>query len=416
MEIRIPYGNTFVCRDVDPSRVLIPKTDELKSDKDGQALVREALERPAGSPRLRELARGKKSAVIIISDHTRPVPSKDILPPMLSELREGNPGIDVTLLVATGCHRGTTAAELRAKLGGEVADREKIVVHDCDDPSCVYMGDLPSGARFSVDRLAAETELLLAEGFIEPHFFAGFSGGRKSVLPGICARNTVLGNHCGAFIADPLARTGILDGNPIHADMERAAELVRLAFVVNVIIDEDKRTVAAFAGDFREAHRKGVDFLLRFCGVKAVPGDVVVTSNGGAPLDQNLYQCVKSMTAAEASCRPGGTIIALGECADGVGGEFFYKQLAECETPAQLYRDLAATPMEDTAPDQWQSQILARILDRFRVIFVTRPALADTVRAMKMDYAAGLDEALAMAGEGEITWIPNGVSLVVSAP
>ena len=277
------------------------------------------------------------------------------------------------------------------------------------------MGDLPSGARFSVNRLAAETELLVAEGFIEPHFFAGFSGGRKSVLPGICARKTVLGNHCGAFIDDVQARTGILDGNPIHRDMDRAAEMAKLAFIVNVVIDERQQTVAAFAGNFRSAHRRGADFLMRYCGVKAIPGDIAVTSNGGAPLDQNIYQCVKCMTAAEAVCRPGGTIIALGECADGVGGDFFYRQLAECETPRQLYDRLAAVPMEETEPDQWQSQILARILDRCRVILVTRPELKETVRNMKMDWAPGLAEALDMAGEGEITWIPNGVSIVVTA-
>ncbi len=414
MKIRIPYGKTFEEREVDASRVLLPKTDELKSERDGRALVKEALENPVDSPRLSTLARGKKNAVLIISDHTRPVPSKDIVPLMLEEMRKGNPDIDVTLLVATGCHRGTTKDELRAKLGDDIVDSEKIVVHDCDDPACVYLGDLPSGAHFYVNRLAAETDLLVSEGFIEPHFFAGFSGGRKSVLPGICARKTVLGNHCGAFIDDPHARTGILDGNPIHADMDRAAEIAKLAFIVNVVIDEEKHTVAAVAGNYRSAHRRGADFLLRFCGVKAVPGDIVVTSNGGAPLDQNLYQCVKCMTAAEASCHEGGTIIALGECADGIGGDFFYRQLAECDTPKQLYDDLKATPMEQTEPDQWQSQILVRILDHYRVIMVTRPELRKTVESMKMVYAENLEEALETAGEGEITWIPNGVSLVVT--
>ena len=414
MRIRIPYGHTFAEREVDPARVLIPKTSELKSEKDGKALVKEALENPIDSPRLCELAKNKSNAVVIISDHTRPVPSKDIIPLMLEEMRKGNPDIEITLLVATGCHRGTTAGELRSKLGDEIMDKERIIVHDCDDSSCVDLGDLPSGAHFSIDHLAAETELLVAEGFIEPHFFAGFSGGRKSVLPGICARKTVLGNHCGAFIDDPHARTGILDGNPIHEDMIAAARMAKLAFIVNVVIDEEKHTVAAFAGNYRAAHQRGVDFLMQYCGVKAIPGDIVVTSNGGAPLDQNIYQCVKSMTAAEASCRSGGTIVTLGECADGIGGDFFYKQLADCETPRQLYDDLTATPMEETEPDQWQSQILARILDHHRVILVTRPGLKEIVENMKMTYAGSLDEALSIAGSGEITWIPNGVSLVVT--
>ena len=154
------------------------------------------------------------------SDHTRPVPSRDILPNMLRELKEGNPNIAVTLLVATGFHRPTSSKELEEKLGREIMEQCKIVVHDCRDPERnVKIGTLPSGAPCVIDKIAVETDLLIAEGFIEPHFFAGFSGGRKSVLPGIADQVTVLGNHCSRFIDSPFARTGILDGNPIHSDM-----------------------------------------------------------------------------------------------------------------------------------------------------------------------------------------------------
>ena len=223
-------------------------------------------------------------------------------------------------------------------------------MHDCRDAaSNVRIGTLPSGAPCVVDRLAVEAELLVAEGFIEPHFFAGFSGGRKSVLPGVADQVTVLGNHCSRFIDSPFARTGVLDGNPIHEDMLAAAEMAKLAFIVNVVIDEEKKTVAAFAGNFRTAHRRGCDYMLDYFKVAPVPSEIVVTSNGGAPLDQNLYQCVKSMTAAEASCVEGGVIVLCAECADGHGGEGFYRSLRDCESPAALYAEQMATPQDRCA-------------------------------------------------------------------
>ena len=267
-----------------------------------------------------------------------------------------------------------------------------------------------------IDRLAVETELLVAEGFIEPHFFAGFSGGRKSVLPGVADQVTVLGNHCSRFIDSPFARTGVLDGNPIHEDMLAAAEMAKLAFIVNVVIDEEKKTVAAFAGNFRTAHRRGCDYMLDYFKVAPVPSEIVVTSNGGAPLDQNLYQCVKSMTAAEASCVESGVIVLCAECADGHGGEGFYRSLRDCESPAALYAEQMATPQDRTVPDQWESQILARILMHHTVIFVTRPELKGMVEEMKMRYAASLDDALAMAramGKRSLCFIPNGISVIV---
>lgn len=420
-QITIPYGKTHLSWDYPYDGLLTSRVDQLKSDRSGQELVEAAMAAPIGSPKLEELAAGKKTCTIIISDHTRPVPSRDILPPMLKALRQGNPDIRVTLLVATGFHRPTTTAELESKLGKEIAENEKIVVHDAFDASSnVEIGILPSGAPLVIDRVAVETDLLISEGFIEPHFFAGFSGGRKSVLPGVCDKTTVLGNHCGAFIASPYARTGILEGNPLHRDMVAAAEMAKLAFIVNVVIDEDKKTVAAFAGDFRAAHEAGVAFLRQFCEVQAVPGDIVVTSNGGAPLDQNIYQSVKGLTAAESSAKEGAVLIMCAELADGTGGEGFYTSLRDCESPAAHFARCAATPQSETIPDQWESQILARILMKHRVIFVSRPEMEQTLREMKLEYAPDLSTALAMAkadkGENaKITLIPNGISVMVKA-
>ena len=417
--ITIPYGKTHLSCEIPHIGLLTSRVDQLKSDKTGLELVEEAMAAPIGSPKLSQLAQGKKSCTIIISDHTRPVPSRDILPPMLRQLREGNPEIEITLLVATGFHRPTTTGELEAKLGAQIAANEKIVVHDAFDPdSNVQIGILPSGAPLVIDRVAVETDLLISEGFIEPHFFAGFSGGRKSVLPGVCDKTTVLGNHCGEFIASPYARTGILEGNPLHIDMVAAAELAKLQFIVNVVINDDKKTVAAFAGDFKQAHAAGVAFLRPYCEVRAVPADIVITSNGGAPLDQNIYQSVKGLTAAEASAREGAVLIMCADLADGTGGEGFYTSLRDCESPAAHFAQCAATPQDQTIPDQWESQILARILMKHRIIFVSRPEMEQTLHDMKLDYAPDLDTALTMAKadkgkNADVTIIPNGISVMV---
>ena len=417
---RIPYGKGAI--EFDETRygadVIESRIGELKAEGEGREIVRKAIENPIASPQLRELAKGKRRCVIIISDHTRPVPSKDILPEMFAELEAGSPGIAITLLVATGFHRPTTTSELEAKLGADIIGRVKVVLHDSRNAaSNVKVGVLPSGAPCVIDRVAAEAELLISEGFIEPHFFAGFSGGRKSVLPGVADQVTVLGNHCSKFIDSPFARTGSLDGNPLHADMVAAAKMAKLAFIVNVVIDEEKKTVAAFAGDPFAAHRRGCDFLLGYAKVAPKPADIVITSNGGAPLDQNLYQCVKGMTAAEATCNPGGVIIDCVECADGHGGQSFYESLRDCDSAEGFYAKCLATPQDRTSPDQWEAQILARVIRRFTVIVVSRPEMRTIVEEMKMRYAASLDEALAMAramGKKTLTVIPNGISVIVS--
>ncbi len=420
--VKFFYEKTTMDLEVpDDTPVLTSGVDRLASDKDGIDIVREAMENPINSPKLSELAKGKPDCVIIISDHTRPVPSKDILPNMLRELREGNPDIDITLLVATGFHRPTTIDELRGKLGDELYEefKDKIVVHDAHDPSKnVKVGVLPSGPDCILDKVAVETSLLVAEGFIEPHFFAGFSGGRKSILPGIADAVTVMGNHCSKFIDDPHSRTGILDGNPMHEDMVAAAKMAKLAYIVNVVIDENKKTVAAFAGEFETAHRKGCDFIGEYVCVKPAYADIVITTNGGYPLDQNAYQSPKGMTAGEATVNDGGVIIMLSSCIDGNGGDFFYHIIADEPDIETAYQKFLATPQEETRPDQWCSQIFARIARKYRVIFVADPAQKDMIEGLKVTYAPDLDTAYKLAREwkGEdatLTCIPNGISVVV---
>ena len=422
MALTIPFGKAGMelHGSLAGAEVLESRINELAASGSEDDLVRAAMAAPIESPPLHELARGKQTCTIIISDHTRPVPSRHIIPFMLEELRQGSPGIQVTLLVATGFHRPTSTQELVGKLGQDIVDHERIVVHDSRDPaSNVKIGVLPSGADCVIDRLAVETDLLIAEGFIEPHFFAGFSGGRKSVLPGVCDQVTVLGNHCSKFIASPFARTGILDGNPLHEDMVAAAKMAKLAYIVNVVIDEEKKVAAAFAGDPFAAHRQGCELLLGYCQVKPERrGDIVISSNGGYPLDQNIYQSVKGLTAAEAAAAEGAVLIMVSSCSDGHGGESFYQALHTCESPEALTGQILATPQDETRPDQWEFQILARVLCRHRVIYVTDPAQRPTIEGMKMEWAPDVDEALARArkikGAGaHLVVIPNGISVMV---
>ena len=422
MTVTIPFGRTGMTLedDLPGAEILESRIGELQAAGSEDSLVQEAMADPIGSPTLRELARGKKTCTIIISDHTRPVPSRHILPFLLRELREGSPDIGVTLLVATGFHRPSSAEELRQKLGDEVYEREKIVIHDSRDPARnVDIGVLPSGARCVIDRAAAETDLLVAEGFIEPHFFAGFSGGRKSVLPGVCDQVTVLGNHCARFIASPQARTGVLEGNPLHKDMLEACRLAKLAYIVNVLIDEEKKVAAAFAGDPVQAHEAGCRLLLQYCQVKPEQkGDIVISSNGGHPLDQNIYQSVKGLTAAEAAAAEGAVLLMVSACGDGAGGDSFYRALRDCVSPEALTQEILATPQDKTKPDQWEYQILARILCKHRVIFVTEPSQRRTILDMKMEWAPDINEALAMARsekgpDAHLVVIPNGISVMV---
>ena len=424
MRIRIPYGSSFLPLDApEGAELLLSGLHRLQPAAAPGELVRRAMETPVASPKLESLAAGKRSAVILCSDHTRPVPSRLLLPPLLRALRRGNPKLEIQLLVATGCHRPSTREELAQKFGEDILAQERLVQHDCaDEARLVTLGTLPSGAPLRINALAAGCDLLLAEGFIEPHFFAGFSGGRKSVLPGVCARETVLGNHCAAFIASPKARAGCLEGNPIHEDMEAAARMAKLAYILNVVLDGEKRVAAAFAGEPIQAHRAGCNFLLPYCRVQPKrAADIVVSSNGGAPLDQNIYQAVKGLSAAAAAAAPGAVLVLCASCADGHGGEHFFTALRDCASPEALYRRILAVPQGQTRPDQWQVQILVKILREHRVIFVSEPAAAPLLAQMKLEYAPTLEEAMARAyaqkGSGaRLCVIPDGVAVAVEPP
>jgi len=421
-KIKLPYYKTFIEADIPDENlagVLESKAHSYKATLTQEEIVNDALNNPIGSKTLEELVKDKKNMVIITSDHTRPVPSKITLPILLKRIRSVNRDIEIKILIATGFHRPSTREEMINKYGEEIVEKEVLINHISQDKdSLVKVGTLPSGGELWLNKLAMEAELLIAEGFIEPHFFAGFSGGRKSVLPGIAGAGTIMANHCSEFIASEYSRTGIVENNPIHKDMLYAAQTAKLAFILNVVIDKDKKIINAFAGDSKLAHKKGCEFVTELSRIKPIMSDIVVSTNGGYPLDQNIYQSVKGMTAAEATCREGGVIIMVSACSDGHGGKSFYENMAFSQNAREVLDRVLKVDRNDTVPDQWEFQILARILDKYTVILVTDMCDPKIIKDMHIEHAYTFEEALNRAYEikgrnAKIAVIPDGVSVIV---
>jgi nickel-dependent lactate racemase len=420
--IKIPYYTSTVDLHVEEANlkaVITAKMHALKPEKPESDLVKDALAHPIGTPRLAELAKGKKKVVIVTSDHTRAVPSKITLPLLLQEVREGSPDADITILIATGLHRKTTEEEQRRMFGDAIVDHEKIVVNDAFAPEdFVFVGQLPSGAEFHVNKVATECDLLVTEGFIEPHFFAGFSGGRKSILPGICSQETVNENHSYKAIASPYAKTGVLEHNPIHEDMVRAARMVNVQFILNVALNAEKKVIAAWAGDLEKAHAEGVAFIRKWSQCPGITGDIVVTSNGGYPLDQNLYQSPKAVSTAEACAGEDGVIVMFCSCVDGMGGTHFAK-LIQLGTPEEIDAYLSKIPAKKSIPEQWCPQIYARILHKHKMILVSKLP-PEQVKKCNMIPAKDADEAMQIAyslkgKDAKVVVIPDGVSVLAVA-
>ncbi len=421
--IEIPYYTSKVQLHIEEKNlkaVIQAKLHEFHSEKSETEIVREAMNHPIGTLRLEELAKGKKNVVIVTSDHTRAVPSRITLPLELAAIRKGNSDAQITILIATGLHRPTTQEEQRRMFGDEIVDHEKIVVNKAfENDDFVMKGVLPSGAEFHVNRVAAEADLLITEGFIEPHFFAGFSGGRKSILPGVCSAETVNENHSYKAISSPYAKTGVLEHNPIHEDMVCAARMVNVQYILNVALNEEKKVIAAWAGDLEQAHAEGVAFIRKWSQCESITGDIVISSNGGYPLDQNLYQSPKAVATAEACAGEDGVIIMCCSCVDGMGGTHF-AELIRMGSPEEIDAYLSKIPPKQTIPEQWCPQIYARILHKHKMILVSELD-DDTVRACNMIPAKSVDEALEAAyklkgKDAQVVVIPDGVSVLAVAP
>ena len=418
--IKIPYYREKLDLHVEEKNlkaVVTAKMHEYNPGKNEVEIIKDALAHPIGTPKLSELAKGKKKITLVTSDHTRAVPSKITLPILLAEIRSTNPDADITILVATGLHRPTTAEEQRKMFGDDIVDHEKIAVNKAFEPDqFTHVCVLPSGADFEVNKLAVECDLLICEGFIEPHFFAGFSGGRKSILPGICSAVTVNENQSYKAIASPYSNTGILENNPIHTDMVYAARKVNVQFIFNVALNGEKKVIAAWAGDLEKAHAEGVAFIRKWSQCPSITGDIIVTSNGGYPLDQNLYQSPKAVATAEACAGEDGVIIMCCSCCEGMGGTNFAK-LITMGSVQELDSYLSKIPPKETISEQWCPQIYARILKKHPVILVSTFLSKEEIQKANMIPATTPDEALEIAykmkgKDASVVVIPDGVSVL----
>ncbi len=399
--VRLAFGRDGLEIDVPAGvDVLLPRARTPVADPG--AALRAALTAPATARPLPELAPVGSTVAVSICDVTRPFPSRTVLPVLLDQL----PGRQVRLVIATGSHRACTDQELEAMLGSRVLAACEVVQHDADDPAAhIALGAVPGSAVPAlVDRRFIEADVRVTLGFVEPHFFAGFSGGPKMVAPGLAGIDTIRELHSVARIASPRATWGVLDGNPVHDPIRAIAARAGVDFALDVALDDENRIAAVFSGSLEAEHREACAYVreMAMVGV-AEPYDVVVTTNSGYPLDQNLYQCVKGLKAAAGIVRDGGTIILAAACEDGLPSHGRYADLLASATgPAEFLVALAQGEVSER--DQWQVQVQAGIQAHARVLAYTPGLGAEDLRRAWLqpadDVAAALRDALAAAGPG----------------
>jgi nickel-dependent lactate racemase len=377
------------------------------------ASMKDALSNPIGSRPLREMVKKSDAVGIVINDITRPMPYKIILPILLQELAN-IPDEQILLFNATGTHKPNTNAELTEMLGQDILSRYRIIQNDAGDrPSHKFVGTTKSGNEIRLHKSYLNCDIRILTGFIEPHFFAGFSGGGKAVMPGLAFLETIVTNHSVKNIDHPKAVCGVTYGNPIWEDIQQAASLVSPDFLLNVALNKDKKITAIFAGDFHKAYEKGCDYVRKNATVHVEkPYNIVITSNSGYPLDINLYQAVKGMSAAARIVAKSGSIVVAAECRDGIpdNGEYG-RLLREAKSHHSLLRKIHEKDF--IRQDMWQAQVHSMICQKADVYFHSRnlsdeqikraylkpcPKVEDTVKELLNKY--GRDTSICVLPEG----------------
>ena len=409
MLVELAYGTEGRQVEVPDDATVIEPLD-LPGLADQQGAVRRALEGPLAGPSLPELVAGAHRVVVVFPDLTRPMPNRTVLPPLLALLeRSGVPDEAVTLLCATGTHRQATPSEMRELVGREIVDRYTIVDHDSEGGDHIEVGRV-EGTPIRLQRDYVGADVRIITGFVEPHFFAGFSGGPKAVCPGIAATETILEAHHPRRIADAASTFVTRQGNPVHDFVRAAVALAPPHLSLDVAINRDRQVTAIFAGPLEATHDAACAFVESSAvhGV-ASPFDVVVSTNGGHPLDRNLYQAVKGMAAAERIVRQGGIIVMAAACSDGIPGHGgFAGVLSRARTVGELV-DAAEGP----ELDRWQAQVLGRVLQRAQVwLFsegMTDQMTTDAFLVPVHDLSTVVDDALAaLGGAGTVAVLPLG--------
>ncbi|MCD8254520.1 MAG: nickel-dependent lactate racemase [Oscillospiraceae bacterium] len=409
MKIEVGIGRRTMAAEVPEANLLaVLRPNKVEHDLTGEAEVRRALQNPIASPPLRDIVKAGEKIAVISSDITRPMPTYKVMPAILDELyAAGVRPEDITLVLALGSHRGHTEEE-RRHLAGERAFAE-IRCIDSDPDDCVHMGQTRRGTPVDITRVVAEADRRICLGNIEYHYFAGYSGGAKAIMPGVSTRAAIQCNH--SMMVRPEACAGRLAGNPIREDIEEAAALCGVDFILNVVLDEHKEIIKAVAGDVTAAHREGCAFLDTLYAVK-IPrrADIVIVSQGGAPKDLNIYQTQKALDNAKHAVRDGGIVILVGSCAEGFGEKTFESWMREAEKPSDLTERIA----RDFKLGGHKAAAIAMVLERADIYLVS-DLPDDTVKSIFMqpfaDVQSALDAAFAALGkDAEVIIMPYGGS------
>ncbi len=393
MRIDLKYGRDGLSVVVpDSATVLEPASVQGLADEPGA--LREAHRRPIGTPALRDLVRADDSVVIVFSDITRPMPNARVLPVLLAELDLAGVRRDqVTLLNGLGTHRRNTPAELAEMLGSEIVSQYRIEQHDAFDAAHnVDLGIMSTGHRALLDRTYCEADFRIVTGFIEPHIFAGYSGGPKGVLPGIAGIETIMDNHGYAMLRDPSASWGRTERNPVWEEMRECARLMRPHFLLNVTLNQRRQITGVFAGDMESAHAEGIQHVREsaMVGVESL-FDVVLVTNSGYPLDINLYQSVKGMSCAAQIVKPGGDIIIATESSNGIPDYGEYRNLVVEGGTTQGIMDVISQP-GFRRHDQWEAQLHAGILQRASVHVYSDGLTDGQIREMLLEPCHDVNE------------------------
>ena len=368
MKITMDYGTEGLEIELPKSATVLGMCDTPALKTVNRAIEKSLLE-PIESPSLRELARGAKDACVVISDITRPVPNKIILPPILRILeQEGIAREDIVLLIATGLHRPNEGEELRSLVGSEIAQKYRVINHRAKEKETLtYIGDTSGGAPVWINSVYLQADLKIATSLIEPHLMAGYSGGRKAICPGLMGVETMKVLHGPKLLASPKCVEGEIQDNPFHHEALAVAKRARVDFTLNVSMNERREITGVFAGDLEAAHSAGVRFVKSQNGsILENKADIVITSGAGAPLDSTFYQSIKGLTAVLPIVAEGGTIIMVSSCDEGIGSSEFEKLLLSNDFPEDFLGKL-----EDPnffVIDQWQLQELCKVVKKARVI------------------------------------------------
>jgi len=381
VRLQLDYGSDGLDVDLPDERVTVIEPVARPPVRDAHATLLEAMRSPFDRPPLRELIRPGQRVAISVCDITRAQPRVEMLRAIFEEMPQVSPQ-DVTILIATGTHRTNTPAELERMLGRDLVSRYRVVNHDSRNPSTLgKAGTTSSGVPVLLNREFLDADIRITTGFVEPHFFAGFSGGPKMVAPGLAGLETVMILHDVHHIGHPLATWGVTEGNPVHDDVREIARMVPVHFAIDVTLNREQKITAAFAGDVFAEHAAACAYA-KTTAMRQVPSpfDVVLTTNSGYPLDQNLYQAVKGMSAAAKIVKRGGAIVCAAECRDGLPSHGAYgKVLSSASTPAALLEMISSPGY--SVPDQWQVQVQAQIQTKADVFVKTDGLRPEEVRA-----------------------------------